>query len=152
MADGSGLSAASLLNSRVRVVGVCQGVYDADGDKMGGTLLVSNRDGIKIIRANDPTIPGVEGGPGTLPVLTTASEVHQLSREEAQRGYPVKIRGVVTCVFPERQAFTIQDATRGLYVVDSSESRSVPPQIGEYLEVEGRTIPACSRRLWTRTG
>ena len=142
IADGTGLSAALLLKSRVRVVGVCQGAYDADGDKMGGTLLVSNRGGIKIIQANDPTIPGVEGGSETLPVLNTASEVHRLSREEAQRGYPVKIRGVVTCVFPEHQAFTIQDATRGLYVVDSSESRSVPPQIGEYLEVEGRSDPS----------
>ncbi len=152
VADGSGLSAASLLNSRVRVVGVCQDVYDADGDKVGGTLLVSGKAGIKIIRADSPTLNSRDPGPGMLPVLTTASEVHQLSREEAQRGYPVKIRGVVTCVFPERQAFTIQDATRGLYVVDSSESRSVPPQIGEYLEVEGRTDPACSRRLLMRTG
>jgi hypothetical protein len=29
-----------------------------------------------------------------------------------------------------------------LYVVDSSESRSVPPKIGEYLEVEGKTDPS----------
>ncbi|HLX95628.1 MAG TPA: ATP-binding protein [Verrucomicrobiae bacterium] len=142
VADGSGLSAALLLNSRVQVVGICQGVYDADGGKIGGTLLVSDQYGIKIIGASGPTIKNRDTGPGRLPVLTTATEVHQLNREEAQRGYPVKIRGVVTCIFPERQAFTIQDATRGLYVVDSSESRSVPPQIGEYLEVEGRTDPS----------
>ncbi|HSY43217.1 MAG TPA: ATP-binding protein, partial [Candidatus Acidoferrum sp.] len=62
--------------------------------------------------------------------------------EEAQRGYPVKIQGIITCVLPERQAFTIQDATRGIYVVDSSESRSVSPKIGEYLEIKGKTDPS----------
>lgn len=142
VANGSGLSAEQLLNSRVRVTGVCQSVYDAEGEKVGGTLLVSDKREIKIIGAPNPATGNKDAGSGTLPVLSTASEVHQLNREEAQRGYPVKIQGVVTCVLPERQAFTIQDATRGLYVVDASESRSVPPKIGEYLEVEGKTDPS----------
>ncbi len=142
VADGSGLSADRLLNNRVRVTGICQSVYDAEGEKVGGILLVSDKREVQIIGASNATVGNGEVGPGKLPVLTTASEVHQLNREEAQRGYPVKIQGVVTCVLPERQAFTIQDATRGLYVVDSSESRSVPPKIGEYVEVEGKTDPS----------
>ncbi len=142
VADGSGLSVDQLLNSRVRVTGVCQSVYDAEGEKVGGILLVSDKREIKIVGTTNPATNNKDTGPETLPVLTAASEVHQLNREEAQRGYPVNIQGVVTCVLPERQAFTIQDATRGLYVVDSSESRSVPPEIGEYLEVEGKTDPS----------
>lgn len=142
LANGSGLSADQLLNNRVRVTGVCQSVYDAEGDKVGGILLVSDRREIQIIGAAGPTVTNRGTGAETLPVLTTASEVHQLNREEAQRGYPVKIQGVVTCVLPERQAFTIQDATRGLYVQDYSESRSVPPVIGEYVEVQGKTDPS----------
>jgi signal transduction histidine kinase len=142
LADGSGLSADRLLNNRVRVTGVCQSVYDAEGEKVGGILLVSDKRDIQIIETSDTTGGNLEIGAGTLPVLTTAGEVHQLNRDEAQRGYPVKIRGVVTCVLPERQALIIQDATRGLYVVDSSESRSVPPIIGEYVEVEGKTDPS----------
>src|SRR4029077_6650016 len=39
-------------------------------------------------------------------------------------------------------AFTIQDSTRGIYAVDFSESRSDPPRIGEFLEVEGITDPS----------
>jgi len=142
VADGSGLSAALLLNNRVRVVGICQTTYDAEGEKVGGILLVSNNDAFKIIKSNIPSVENLSAKSGTLPVLTTAREVHQLNREEAQRGYPVKIQGVVTCFLPERQAFTIQDATRGLYVQDSSESRSVSPEIGEYLEIEGKTDPS----------
>jgi len=142
VADGTGLSADRLLNSRVRITGVCQSVYDAEGEKVGGILLVSDKRDVQIIGGGNATVGNGEVGPGKLPVLTAASEVHQLNRDEAQRGYPVAIQGVVTCVLPERQAFIIQDATRGLYVVDSSESRSVPPQIGEYLEVEGKTDPS----------
>jgi signal transduction histidine kinase len=139
--DGSGLSAADLLNKHVRVVGISQSTYDADGQKTGGILLVSGTQAIKVLRTNGLMSNGINT-PGQLPLLTTASQVHELSREEAQRGYPVKIQGIVTCVFPERQALTVQDATRGIYVVDSSESRSVSPKIGEYLEIEGKTDPS----------
>lgn len=142
VADASGLSADALLNNQVQVIGICQSAFDADGGKVGGVLLVTDANAIKILDINKPAINDIDAASGTLPLLTSASEVHQLSREEAQRGYPVKIRGVITCVLPERQAFTIQDATRGIYVVDSSESRSVAPKIGEYLEIEGKTDPS----------
>jgi signal transduction histidine kinase len=139
VADASGLSATDLLNSQVEVVGLCQTTYEADGQKADGSLLVSDARAIKILKAKGPALTAASEA---LPVLTTAAQVHELSRDEAQRGYPVKIRGIITCVLPERQAFTIQDTTRGIYVVDSSESRSVSPKIGEYLEIEGKTDPS----------
>lgn len=142
VADGSGLSAAGLLNRQVQVVGVCQGTYDADGQKVGGILLVSDARAIKILKKNGPTNNDLNAASGELPVLTTAAQVHELSREEAQRGYRVKIQGIITCVLPERQAFTIQDTTRGIYIVDSSESRSVSPKIGEYVQIDGKTDPS----------
>lgn len=142
VADGLGLSTTNLLNRLVQVVGVCQSTYDTDGGKTDGILLVSDARDIKILKSNEPMVNTTNAAGGELPVLTTASQVHELSREQAQRGYPVKIQGIVTCLFPERQAFTIQDATRGIYVVDSSESRSVSPKIGEYLEIEGKTDPS----------
>ena len=142
MSDGSSRMAANLLNKQVRVVGICQGAYDAEGEKVGGVLLVSNERDIQVIESNERVINNGAMLSTNLPVLTSASEVHELSREEAQLGYPVKIRGVITCVLPERQAFIIQDAVRGIYVVDSSESRSVAPKLGEYLEIEGKTDPS----------
>ena len=142
VADASGLSVEGLLNRQVKVTGLCQSAYDAAGQKVGGILLVSDAIAIKILEPNVPAIKNAETASGGLSLLTTASEVQQLSREDAQRAYPVKIRGVVTCVLPERQAFTIQDTTRGIYVVDSSESRSVAPKIGEYLVIAGKTDPS----------
>jgi signal transduction histidine kinase len=141
IADASGLSPRTLLNSRVRATGFCESAFTADGHRIPGILLVPDRNEVKVIGA---TFDGESTGHANsdvsaLPLLTTAGEVHRLKREEAQRGYPVKLHGVITSIFPEHQAFTIQDSTRGLYVVDFSASRSDPPQIGEFLEVEGTT-------------
>ena len=73
------------------------------------------------------------------PLLTTAAAVNEMKREEAERGYPVKIQGVVICVVSNRPAFIVQDATRAVYVVVDSANISELPQIGTYLEVEGKT-------------
>lgn len=139
--DPSGLSASALLHRRVRAVGFCQSSSTVDRQVMPGVLLVPS--GKEIAPVAEPAEPEA-GTPaaGGLRVLTTAGEVHQLKREEAQRGYPVKLRGVVTCVLPEHQAFTLQDSTRGLYVQDPSSSRAFPPQVGEFLQVEGITDPS----------
>ncbi len=141
VADGTGLSAALLLNNLIRATGVCQNTYPTDGHGVPGVLLVPSAKQILLTEAQGPA-KDTRTDDGVLPVLTTAGEVHRLKREEAQRGYPVKIHGVVTCVLPEHQAVTMQDATRGIYVEDHSEIRSSPPQIGEYLEVEGTTDPS----------
>jgi signal transduction histidine kinase/uncharacterized protein YdeI (BOF family) len=142
IADGSPLPSTPLLNSRIRAVGFCQSADTADGQKVPGVLLVPGGKEIELMEAHRETVENTSTNAGTLPVLATASEVHRLKREEAQRGYPVKIRGVVTCVVPERQAFVIQDSTRGLYVEDHSAIRFGPPQIGEFMEVEGVTDPS----------
>jgi signal transduction histidine kinase len=142
LADGSGLAATNFLNGMADVVGICQSAYDIDGGKAAGVLLVSDARAIKILKPPEPVIREAASAAGSLPVLSTAAQVHQLSREEAERGYPVHMRGVVTCILPERQAFTVQDASRGIYVVDASTSRSVTPAIGEYLEITGKTDPS----------
>ncbi len=95
-----------------------------------------------MIDAQTASTETVETNATGLPLLVSAAEIHRLKREEAQRGYPVEIRGVVTSVLPEHQAFTIQDSTRGIYVIDFSESRSDSPRIGEFLEVRGVTDPS----------
>src|SRR2546426_410397 len=57
-----------------------------------------------------------------VPVLTTAEQVHRLTREEASAGHGALIRGVITCPLPQFEAVVIQDSTRGVYVshLDSS--------------------------------
>jgi hypothetical protein len=131
-------------HARIRATGVGQGVVTPDGQTVAGVLLVPSANEIKVLESAAPTdsAPPTPPHPDHLPWLTTAAAVHQLKREEAQRAYPVKLRGVVTCVLPEHQAFTIQDATRGIYVVDLSPVRPDAPQLGEFLEIEGTTDPS----------
>jgi len=142
VSDTAGLSPALLRNSTVEATGVCLNAYTTEGQIVPGILLVPTRNELEILKPLPEALATLNTNAGVLPVLTTAWEVHRLKREEAQRGYLVKIRGVVTSVLPEHQAFTVQDSTRGIYVVDFSESRTAPPAVGEFLEVEGTTDPS----------
>lgn len=57
---------------------------------------------------------------GRLRTITTAREAHDLSSEEAKRGYPVHLRVVVTFYDPQvskkRKGMTVHDATGSVYV------------------------------------
>jgi len=141
VANRHGLSPAMLLNHRVRATGFCQSAYAADGREVLGVLLVPSGQEIRLLKPPSAMAESMVTNAVGLSLLINAAEVHHLKREEAQRGYPVKIHGVITSVLPEHQAFTIQDTTRGIYAIDFSESRSDPPRIGEFLEVEGVTDP-----------
>jgi len=141
VANARGLAPARLLNNRIRATGVCHSAFTTDGQKIAGTLLVSGADAIEFPGTAREDAAGADARAAELPVLTTGAAVHRLKREAAQRGYPVKIRGVVTCVLPEHQAFTLQDSTRGLYVVDWSPGGALP-QTGEFLEIRGATDPS----------
>jgi signal transduction histidine kinase len=81
------------------------------------------------------------GEPGTeassLPVLTTAEQICQLSLEEAARGYPVSVKGVITSPL-EFDGAVIQDSTRGIYI---NTGRLLPVELGDYCEIEGVTGP-----------
>jgi signal transduction histidine kinase len=82
-------------------------------------------------------ITGTNGAVETLPLLTSAKQIHYLSRLEAQRGYPVRIRGVVIATVSWRNSFLLQDATHGIFVRGLSGGSL--PQIGDFREVEGVT-------------
>ena len=73
-----------------------------------------------------------------MPELTTVDAILRLSPEEAQRGYPINIQGVVTCVVQEHNAFIIQDATRAVFVSNTLPAMALPKK-GEFLEVEGKS-------------
>lgn len=74
-------------------------------------------------------------------VLTSAEQVHRLTRAEAASGHSVLIRGVVTCALPAYDAAVIQDATSGIYIDWWNSSLGAPAQMGELVEIEGVTDP-----------
>ena len=76
---------------------------------------------------------------GELPLLTAVEEVKRLTREEAKRGYPVKVSGVITFVWPDA-GFFLQDATWSIDVRMGTNLDHEVPRIGEYWEVSGETF------------
>ncbi len=70
-----------------------------------------------------------------LPQLTKAIQVINLGRAEAQRGYPVKLRGIVTGRVGTD--FFMQDSTWSIYVGWNRSTPREEPKIGEYWEIEG---------------
>ena len=80
-----------------------------------------------------------------LPTLTTVRQVRQLTPEEAARGYPVKLRGVIT-YWADGQPFRfLQDATGGTYFSGADPDAGVKPEdrleAGSTVEIEGVTAP-----------
>ncbi len=130
-----------LMGRRIRAVGVCLSAVTTDGQRVPAKLLIAGTNQLAFLPSAQRERVDERDRSTEFPTLTTAVAVHKLKREEAQRGYPVRLVGVVTCVLPEHQAFTMQDSTRGIYVVDMTSAGHGPPSVGEYVQVEGVTDP-----------
>ncbi len=70
-----------------------------------------------------------------LPLLTKAIQVKSLDRSSAQRGYPVRIQGVITARVAN--SFVIQDSTWSVFCYWDNWNPELRPKIGEFWEVEG---------------
>ncbi len=91
-----------------------------------------------------PAIAGASGAQASspvkpLPTFTHANQIRRLSPEEASRGYPVLIRGVITMDAPAPDFF-VQDATAGIYV-EGSDFPKFTHVLGQFVEIEGITGP-----------
>jgi signal transduction histidine kinase len=135
VADGGGLDTACLLNSRVRVTGIGRAVITANGDRVLGELMVASVDNLTIFEDSTSTIASSVSPPA----LVAIGQIQSLSKEEAARHLPVRIRGVVTCLAPPQNYYmSVQDETRGVFV-QLSESIQATAGLGQLCEVHGYT-------------
>lgn len=115
--------AENLIGREVEAIGVC--------GRVGTNFILSGN----CVRAKVP-----DAWDTALPQLTTAEQILRLKPEEARRGYPVRLRGVVTCTWPVSfHNLVLQDATRGIFLAQPTAGLAGLPQIGEYWEAEGVT-------------
>jgi signal transduction histidine kinase len=224
IADASGASSALLLNSLIRVTGICRSTYTLDEHKIPGALWVPGLEQMELLEVapklwtdmpivpigdllatnfSEPAEPmihvsgrvrsvgpgqllmiedetgrvalqtkqplpklgdriealakprqtgtnfvlqhgyfrqveSVKGEAGSLPVLTTIEQIKRLKYDEAQRGYPVKIRGVI--IWSRKTAVIIQDSTQAIYVDEVAATEPDPFRVGELWEIEGVTV------------
>jgi PAS domain S-box-containing protein len=75
--------------------------------------------------------------PTSLPTLTTAEQIRELSPDRAVRRYPVRIRAVVTYCDPTNLDYYVQDSTAGIYVNEPQGKFHF--SAGTLLEIEGTT-------------
>jgi len=72
----------------------------------------------------------------SLPLLTEAQQIRELTVGEANRGYPLRLRAVVTYFDAVDSDFFVEDATAGIWVNDvAMASRHF--EVGDLLEIEG---------------
>jgi len=81
--------------------------------------------------------PETHGAPTVLPLITRALQAKNFIRAEAERGYPIKIRGVVTARIS--RGFAIQDSTWSIFFRLNNGAASRTPKVGEYWEITGKT-------------
>ena len=83
-----------------------------------------------------------ESSASALRIITSVEALRKLPPEEAARGYPVRLRGVVTYRAPGLPLQFLQDETGGTYVsgpISEEDLQHVQP--GHFVEVEGVTTP-----------
>jgi signal transduction histidine kinase len=73
-----------------------------------------------------------------LPGLTNVLQIRSLTPGEAQKGFPVKLRGVVTYCDPRSNDLFVQDATAGIYVVLNTNACD-KFAAGQSVEIAGTT-------------
>jgi signal transduction histidine kinase len=71
-----------------------------------------------------------------LPSLTSAQQIRRLEPEEAQKGLPVRLRGVVTYYDARLHNLFLQDATEGIFALVAPNVRT-NIAAGQEIEVEG---------------
>jgi signal transduction histidine kinase len=147
--DKSDLSASALRKSRIRAEGVCRTIQTEDGRKVPGMLLTIGAKNFQVLGASNPAgispeQPQVNGPEKNATdnrpqeVLTSVEDVRRLSREQADRGSSVKVRGVLTCIRPDFHSVVIQDAARGIYA-QGMDSKVFRAELGQYWEIEATT-------------
>jgi signal transduction histidine kinase/DNA-binding response OmpR family regulator len=91
----------------------------------------------------------------TLRTLTSCAKIRSLSAKEANRGYPVRLRAVVTYFEPSTPNYFVQDASGGIWI---NWAPSVPrPVVGDLIDLTGTTTqtdfaPDIAHPVWRVMG
>jgi len=109
----------------------CLGRWSADG---AGTRVHE-----AVIRT---PLQELRGETNTLRILKTAMEVQRLTRDEADRKFPVELEGVATWISDDYRSFLIQDFTRAVFVWVGENSPMELPRVGDYCKVQGASRSA----------
>ncbi len=133
------LPAGLATGSRIRATGFCEAEWDARHHRVPSRLLVAGTHDLMVL--TPPPLKRLAGDEHNhpLPVLTSAEQVRALKPEEAARGYPVHLRGIVTAQRESAEGI-LQDDSSAVYARFHLPA-APPPAVGCFCEVTGTTEP-----------
>ena len=105
--------------------------FAAAGQTASLILLVSAAGYLRALAADAP-----------LKEMRTAEEIRRLSTQQADRHFPVRLRGVVTFLddrIPMKTFRFVQDETAGIYFYVGGASNNPALRTGQLVEIEGET-------------
>ncbi len=86
-----------------------------------------------------PAQPAISANPAeTLTTLRSAGQVRRMRREEARKGYPVELTGVITYVDPSYRNVFMADESGGIYL---DFGTNLLPKRPQWVRVKGVTAP-----------
>jgi signal transduction histidine kinase/CheY-like chemotaxis protein len=123
------------LDAPVRIVGVAASTFDARNRAVRLQVAVPTLDDITVA-GTAAAVTARSVSDADLPTMTSVRAVRALPPEDAKRGYPVRLRAVVTSpgATGSSDGF-VQDGTAGIYMVQSGK----PLQSAQAIEISGRT-------------
>jgi signal transduction histidine kinase/DNA-binding response OmpR family regulator len=92
---------------------------------------------LMLVLAPAPATSGQSQQSSHLPTLTTAAQIRELTPDQANQGYPVHLRAVITYFDFAAGNFIAQDATAGIYVNETIRNYHFLP--GDFLDIQGVT-------------
>ncbi|HWD18172.1 MAG TPA: ATP-binding protein [Verrucomicrobiae bacterium] len=139
VADADGQAPFALLNARVKVSGLGRAALMPDQRPRLGRFSVASSREIVVLDSS-------QTDDKTLRLLTSIADVRRLSIDEADRGWPVRLRGTVTGAKIQTYVhwLSLQDDTHGIFIdLDSMADAvaSAAPYPGEFWEIQGHTAP-----------
>ncbi len=135
--DGNEIS--NLVGAVVRVRGVADVYFNAEGSPVYTVLHSFGREAVAVIRPPAPSASATGPAPA-VQALRTVAAVHALSMAEAGRNLPVVLEGVITCFNGTQSILFVQDQTGGIYVY-GKDVWNKPYRAGQRVRVSGVTDP-----------
>ncbi len=122
-----------------QVTGVCEGVFNSQGQRVAGIVWAATLKAVAPLAPLTPRTPVPASftdanpeGRDALP-LTSIHQIRQLGADEFSKKPKVSLRGVVTDLY----GTYIEDETGGIELIYHPEQSSLAPKLGEYVVIQG---------------
>lgn len=124
---------------RVQVDGVCEGVFNSQGQRVVGIVLAAT---LKAVVPSEPLTTQTPSpahsndtsiGKNDAVLFTTVDQIRQLESDKLSQNPKVCLRGVVTDLY----GTYIEDETGGIELVFRPEQAQLTPTLGDYVVIQG---------------